>query len=170
MLGASLPYTMQFAGNVAIWKFNSVSLPDSSTDQQASHGFVSFMILPLQNLPGKSLITNQADIFFDYNAGVSTNQTVNIIDYPLSVQQITADNVTITLQPNPFSQYTTIKIDGTDGPYQLNVYDMLGRVVKSQPANDNIFSVERGSLAAGMYMYEILQQGKVLGKGKMIAQ
>ncbi len=170
MLGASLPYTLQFAGNVAIWKFNSVSLPDSSTDQQGSHGFVSFMILPVQGLPGKSHITNQADIYFDFNAGVSTNQTLNTIDYPLSVAQIAADNVTITLQPNPFSQYTTIKIDGAEGPYDLNVYDMLGRLVKAQPASGNIFNVERGSLASGMYTYEILEQGKVIGKGKMIAQ
>ena len=170
MLGASLPYTMQFAGNEAIWKFNSVMLPDSSSDQQASHGYVSFMILPVQGLPGKTRITNQADIFFDYNAGVSTNQTLNTIDYALSVDEISAGNVTITLQPNPFSLYTTLKIDGTEGPYELNVYDMLGRVVKAQTAAGNIFSVERGSLASGMYMYEILQQGKVIGKGKMIAQ
>ena len=170
MLGASLPYTMQFAGNEVIWKFNSVMLPDSAVDQQGSHGFVSFMILPLQGLPGKTQITNSADIFFDYNAGVKTNQTLNTIDYTLSVAQIAADNVTITLQPNPFNQFTTIKIDGAEGPYQLNVYDMLGRAVKAQSATGNTFNVDRGGLASGMYMYEIIEQGKVIGKGKMIAQ
>jgi len=170
MLGASLPYTMQFAGNEAIWKFNAVSLPDSSTDQQGSHGFVSFQILPLQGLPSKTAITNQADIFFDYNAGQATNKTLNTIDYTLSVNQIAADNVTITLQPNPFNQFTTIKIDGTEGPYELNVYDMLGRVVKNQPASGNIINIDRGNLASGMYMYEILHNGSLVGKGKMIAQ
>jgi len=170
MIGASLPYTMQFAGNEAIWKFNAVSLPDSSTDQQASHGFVMFMILPLPNLPSKTQITNQADIFFDYNAGVTTNKTLNTIDYTLSVSQLAADNVTITLQPNPFSQYTTIKVDGVDGPYELNVYDMLGRVVKNQTAAGNVFNLERGTMAAGMYMYEVMHNGAVIGKGKMIAQ
>ena len=170
MLGASHPYTMQLMGNVAVWRFNSVMLPDSGTDQQGSHGFVTFMITPLQGLASKTQITNSADIFFDYNAGVSTNRTLNTIDYSLSVNQISADNVTITLQPNPFNQYTTVKVDGSEGPYQLNVYDMLGRQVKNQNATGNVFNIDRGSMAAGLYMYEIVKAGTVIGKGKMIAQ
>jgi hypothetical protein len=161
---------MQFAGNVAIWKFNAVSLPDSSVDPQGSTGFVSFMILPLQGLPNNTAITNQADVYFDYNAGVATNKTLNTIDYTLSVNQIAANNVTITLQPNPFSQYTTVKIDGADGPYQLNVYDMLGREVRDQTVAGNIFNIDRGTLASGVYMYEVLHNGIVIGKGKMVAQ
>jgi len=170
MIGSNLPYTLQFNGNEAIWKFNAVSQPDSATDQQGSHGFVTFMILPLPNLPSKTPITNQADIFFDYNAGVSTNKTLNTIDYTLSVSNVALTDVTITLQPNPFNQYTTIKVDGAEGPYQLNVYDMLGRVVKNHTASGNIFNVDRGTMAAGVYMYEVTHNGTVIGKGKMVAQ
>jgi uncharacterized repeat protein (TIGR01451 family) len=170
MMGASLPYTMQFSGNTVIWKFNAVSLPDSSTDQQGSHGFVSFMIQPVQNVATKTAITNQADIYFDYNAPVATNRTLNTIDYSLSVNNIAGNDVTITLQPNPFGQFTTIKVDGAEGPYELNVYDMLGRVVKNQTAAGNVFTIDRGSLASGMYTYELTHNGTVIGKGKMIAQ
>jgi len=170
MLGASLPYTMQFSGNTVIWKFNAVSLPDSSTDQQGSHGFVSFMIKPIANIAAKTTITNQAAIYFDYNAGVSTNITSNTVNFALSVNNIAGSDITITLQPNPFGQYTTIKVNGTQGPYQLNIYDMLGRVVKNQTAAGNIFEVDRGNLAAGMYTYELMQSGIVIGKGKMIAR
>ncbi len=170
MIGASLPYTMQFAGNEAIWKFNAVSLPDSGTDQEASHGFVTFMILPIQGLPSKTAITNQADIFFDYNAGVATNKTLNTIDYTLAVNPVEPNDVTITLQPNPFSQYTTIRISGVDGPSELNVYDMLGRVVKNQTSAGSIFSIDRGTMASGVYMYEVMHNGTVIGKGKMVAQ
>jgi len=170
MLGASFPYTMQITGRVAIWKFNDIMLPDSAVDQQGSHGFVSFAINPVQSLPQGTQITNTGYMFFDYNAGVGTNTTLNTIDYTLSVNEITAGNVTITLQPNPFNQLTTIKIEGADGPYELKAYDMMGKIIIDKLTGDNVINIDRGNLASGMYMYEILQKGSVIGKGKMIAQ
>ena len=170
VVGASHPYTMQFTGREAIWKFNAIMLPDSSVNEPASHGFVRYAIKPLQGLADGTPINNTADIFFDYNEGVRSNTTLNTINYKLSVNDIKAGTATITLQPNPFSQYTIIKIEGAEAPYDMVVYDMLGNVVRKEIAGDNTFTIQRGTLASGMYMYEVLQQGKIIGKGKMVAQ
>ncbi|HWB65134.1 MAG TPA: T9SS type A sorting domain-containing protein, partial [Chitinophagales bacterium] len=170
MRGASAPYTMQFNGRMAIWRFSDIMLPDSSVDEQASHGFVSFSIKPLSALASGTQIHNTAGIYFDYNAGVNTNTTLNTIDYALSIDQLASGNVTITLQPNPFSDFTTIRINGAEGPYELEVYDLAGRKVMHQTNGNNFFSIQRGDLASGMYMYEVMQSNKVIGKGKMIAQ
>ncbi len=170
MIGASHPYTMQFSGRIAIWKFNSIMLPDSAVDEPGSHGFVSYSISPAQGLAQGTQILNTAGLFFDYNSGVTTNATVNTIDYTLSVNDIPAQGVTITLQPNPFSQFTTIKVDGNENGFELKVYDVVGKLVRSEQTQNNLFRIERGNLAQGMYMYEVTQKGKVIGKGKMIAQ
>lgn len=169
MAGASHPNTMSLSGREVIWKFNAIMLPDSATDEQASHGFVRFAIKPVQSLPQGTQITNTATIFFDYNEGMTTNSTLNTIDYKLSVEDIIA-KATITLQPNPFSQYTTIKIEGGEAPFEMHVYDMVGKMVKREVADNNVFTIQRSTMAAGMYMYEVLEKGKVIGKGKMIAQ
>jgi uncharacterized repeat protein (TIGR01451 family) len=170
MLGASSPFTMQLNGNVAVWKFNGIMLPDSATDPQGSRGFVSYWIAPLQNLPQGTQITNTANVYFDYNAGVATNTTLNTIDYNLAVTDIVQSNVTITLQPNPFTDFTTIRIQGSEAPYEMKIFDMMGQVVGGQTADNNVITINRNNLASGVYMYQILKDGKLLGKGKMIAQ
>ena len=47
---------------------------------------------------------------------------------------------------------------------------MIGNLVRNQTAENNTFTIQRGSMAAGMYIYNVLEHGKVIGKGKMIAQ
>ena len=170
MLGASSPFTMQLNGNVAIWKFNGIMLPDSAVDAQGSRGFVSYWIAPLQGLPQGTQITNTAQVYFDYNAGVTTNTTLNTIDYTLSINDLAQTNVTITLQPNPFSDYTVIKIQGADAPYEMKIYDMLGQQVAGEIAGSNTITINRNNLASGVYMYRIVKDGKLLGPGKMVAQ
>jgi|GEM_PF-3630225 len=53
--------------------FNDILLPDSATNMAGSQGYISFGIMPKSGLPEKRVIRNSADIFFDYNAPVRTN-------------------------------------------------------------------------------------------------
>ncbi len=168
MLGASHPYSLQFEGRKAIWKFSAIMLPDSTTNEAESHGYVTFAIRPNAGLADGIKINNTADIYFDYNAAVTTNTTVNTIDYKLGVNEI-ASNVNITLMPNPFKDYTTIRIDGENGTYELRVFDLLGQQVKRDVTTNNIFTIQRGNMAAGVYMYEVVKNNQVIAKGKMIA-
>lgn len=171
MVSSNPPFTsMQFNGNQVTWKFSDVLLPDSAADETNSHGYVSFAATPVAGLPQGTQIMNAGNVFFDYNAGVTTQNTLNTIDYALAVKDLPDNNITITLQPNPFSDYTIVKIDGAVASYELRVYDMLGNLVNDQFTENNIFRIERGSMAAGMYMYQVVQQDKVIGMGKMIAQ
>lgn len=67
----------------------------------------------LEGLAQGTRLNNTADIYFDYNAAVVTNTTVNTIDYKLSVEDL-QNNVNITLMPNPFKDYTTIRVEGAN--------------------------------------------------------
>jgi gliding motility-associated-like protein/uncharacterized repeat protein (TIGR01451 family) len=55
------------------WTFNKINLPDSTSNEPASHGFVQFSIAQKKDNPLGSTIANQAYITFDYNSPIVTN-------------------------------------------------------------------------------------------------
>jgi hypothetical protein len=68
-----------YGPRVLEWKFNNINLPDSTTDLVGSNGFVTFHVDPVPNLAVGSEITNDADIYFDYNDPIITNTTIHRI-------------------------------------------------------------------------------------------
>ncbi|MEO8589106.1 MAG: hypothetical protein ABI432_07055 [Flavobacteriales bacterium] len=63
-------------GRVVEWRFDNIMLPDSNVNEAESHGLTSFRIRPNEPvLPGE-VIANNADIFFDFNTPVRTNDAV----------------------------------------------------------------------------------------------
>ncbi|MFK8005242.1 MAG: T9SS type A sorting domain-containing protein [Saprospiraceae bacterium] len=81
--GFSSSHDMQvdFEGtNVLVFTFENIYLVDSMTNEEASQGWLGFNI---DLLPGQMLgteITNEAAIYFDYNAPIITNEIVNTIE------------------------------------------------------------------------------------------
>lgn len=53
--------------------FFEINLPDSSTNELASHGFILYKINANSNLPIGTVIENHAEIYFDFNPAVITN-------------------------------------------------------------------------------------------------
>jgi len=92
---------------VLTFTFDNIMLPDSTTNQAGSNGFIQFSIKPKANLPVKTKIENYADIFFDYNDPVRTNTTINrIYDMPQVLntdKQLLAQNIITTPTIQTFS-------------------------------------------------------------------
>ena len=75
---SSHPCTWKVTGQgrpTLIWSFRNINLPDSTRDEPGSHGFVKFKINQLPDLPHGTRITNSADIYFDFNSPITTNET-----------------------------------------------------------------------------------------------
>jgi hypothetical protein len=78
LISASHPCTWSMDGNgIVEWLFENILLPDSNTNEAASHGFVKFRIKAATNLQAGDTIRNQASIYFDYNLPVVTNEPFN---------------------------------------------------------------------------------------------
>lgn len=75
VLGASShPFDFDLSGDgVATFTFNNILLPDSTTNEQASHGFVRFSIPQKPDNQIGTIIENTAAIYFDFNDPVATN-------------------------------------------------------------------------------------------------
>jgi hypothetical protein len=80
-------------------------------------------------------------------------------------------DVNISAYPNPFTEEATIKIEGEQfKEMQLTVYDISGKMVKQQKAfNTNQFAINRAGFNNGIYLFEISSEGKIVGRGKVIA-
>jgi uncharacterized repeat protein (TIGR01451 family) len=108
MGAASHNYKLSVSGKVnpiLTFTFNNINLPDSTSDQLGSNGFLSFSIKPKAELAEKEKIENFADIFFDYNEPVRTNIVINrIYDMPYlpSALQLNPENIITTPELNSF--------------------------------------------------------------------
>lgn len=80
---ASHDYSWQILPNRRlIITFENINLPDSTSNMEASQGFFSYTIRPLEDVPPLSVIENRAAIFFDFNDPIITNATIHTILKP----------------------------------------------------------------------------------------
>ncbi len=172
---ASHKFEMNFlSSNVIEFLFNNIYLPDSATDETGSQGFVKFKIKQRENNANGTVINNNAAIYFDYNTPVITNTaTVQIGELTFTgIENLYAEKeVHISAYPNPFTEQATILVEGENfREMQLTVYDINGRKVKQQKAfNTNRFTIDRSGFGNGIYFFEISSEGKIIGRGKVIA-
>ncbi len=77
---SSHPYQFRMYGpRILEWTFENIQLPDSTTNEPASNGFVKFKIKQKANLPDGTIIENRAGIYFDFEAPVITNTYAHTI-------------------------------------------------------------------------------------------
>ncbi len=172
---SSHPYRFEASKDgVVRFIFDDILLPDSTTNEPASNGFVRFKVAQKVDLDEGSLIENRAGIYFDFNDPIITNTTWHTIEYaPITTS--TTPNINslerVQVSPNPFGDHVQIQITGealTNA--QLSVYDLMGRLVAQRIFSGNQVSLLRDSLPAGVYWYEINEAQQKIGTGKIIAE
>jgi uncharacterized repeat protein (TIGR01451 family) len=81
---ASHDYSFTMYGErVLQWTFNNIMLADSFSNEEASHGFITYTVNQVADLTDGTAITNSAAIYFDSNEPVITNTTLHTINYCL---------------------------------------------------------------------------------------
>lgn len=164
----------QIEGRTLKFFFDAIMLPDSASDPEGSKGFVSYSLHTIPFSPEGTTIQNNADIYFDLNAPVRTNTTLNTITYKLSVENID-HNIHFNAYPNPFENYINFSMDGlSNGDATLFIYDMQGKkIIEKTFVAQNTFTkiqVETSQLSSASYIYQLIQNNQVLTQGKLIRQ
>ena len=161
--------TTSLKGNVLTVHFPNIMLPDSSVSQDSSQGFVQYRIKPKANLPLGTEIKNTAYIYFDFNAPVVTNTTINEFVGPSGIHAAVGNRQTpITVFPNPFK--STINVF-YDGQFVFELFDVSGRIVFSQELKTAICKLEASSLSSGIYLWKATtKKGEIIGRGKLVKE
>ena len=95
-------------------------------------------------------------------------QTINVT--VLGIETVAGQNIRIITQPNPFSQSTMIRTEGLNGTFDFKLYDIVGKQLRYEKSISGSYTLQREGLTSGMYLFEILQDGKVIGTGKLVAE
>jgi hypothetical protein len=125
-------------------------LPDSGTNEPNSHGFVKFAMMPVSMLLNGAQVGNTANIYFDYNAPVITNEAMFTVDNTSDVSEM--QNASgVQIWPDPVSDQLHFTTDA--GPVlSVELFDMDGRRLITEGA---VSSVDVSALAAGIYVAHV---------------
>src|SRR5574343_341612 len=140
-------------GNVLKFNFPSIMLPDSSSNEPQSHGFVHYTIKQsAQNQIGDILL-NTAFIYFDFNAPVVTNTTYDeLIEGDLGLTQLQYDQV--KLYPNPSESF--IIIESEQNIQSFEIIDLNGRMIASnQKVDSKKLSLDFSAYPKGIYLVNL---------------
>ena len=136
VIGASHSFTYEITGmdaHVLAFSFDNINLPDSTSDEPGSHGYVSFSMEPDSLIVPGTLIENTTDIYFDFNVAVRTDTAIVVA---LDIEVPSTLNVTVTE-----TGCTTLADNGS-----------VSNVSCSGGSDGNISSVPYGGLA-NIYTY-----------------
>ncbi len=149
---ASHPFDVSFkSGRVVEWRFADILLPDSNVNEAASHGLVSFRIRPhLPLLPG-TVLANNADIFFDFNDPIRTNDAVVTAEFSTGVGAAAAKEG-LMVYPNPANDQLVIDLPGAAW---ICLLDLTGRVVLEARANVDRTVLAFDTVPAGAYVLHV---------------
>ena len=173
---ASHPYAWTLSGQGTLsFTFANIALPDSNANEPASHGFISFRIEQQPNVPLGTVIRNEANIYFDFNAPVRTSQTWHTIGQQPSVgvRPTPAKALPQEIRVSPLPAAAFAQIERTDGQafrnHRLYLADALGRTVRQATLNGLKYRLERGDLSDGLYFFRIESaQREPAGSGRLI--
>lgn len=120
--------------------FDDIHLPDSSSNEAASHGFVQFEIAQKPDVSLGTQISNRAAIYFDFNAPVITNSVFRTLADPLpECPEVVSTSVPgrameFSVSPNPIhadeSLFVTLENDFI-GQIKVEILNLDGRVIYS---------------------------------------
>ena len=147
-----------YGPRVLEWTFNNILLPDSTTNSDGSNGFVTFHVDQVPNLAPGTEITNDADIYFDFNDPITTNTTMHRIYEGfvsvLNLEELTQKGKSLLVYPNPTSNSITIK--GKEDMHQnFKIFDQMGREVYKGKLNGITTDVYLTNLSKGIYTLKI---------------
>lgn len=160
-------------GNILRFRFDNILLPDSNTNEVASHGFVQFRVAQQPDNPLGTVIPNAAAIYFDFNEPVITNETWHTLSEDfLEVSAIEDPNQIGPLQvyPNPATETVFFELPTVQAGRRFEMTDLRGTPVCSGDFSGKTFRLERGALPAGVYFFRIYTDNGAAVSGKIVVK
>lgn len=150
-----LEYSIDTA-SVITFSFIDIVLPDSTTNEIESQGYLTYEITPVAGMDENEEVKNTAYIYFDYNPAIITNTVVNTY-----VSEIPSDDVedetlglnsssVFSLSPNPVKNTVYIN-GGSSSGEKFAVYNSFGTEVFRGELNNSFIDVS--FLPQGVYVF-----------------
>ncbi|NUO02452.1 MAG: hypothetical protein HUU01_17750 [Saprospiraceae bacterium] len=173
---ASHNYSLDIQGErMLVFTFDNILLPDSTTNQEGSNGFVDFYIRTQEDTPLETRVENTAAIYFDFNEPVLTNTVFhtigeNFIDIINWTDNPGAD-LGWKVYPNPTPGTAVLELSHAPaGTKILVITDQHGREIRRIAFDGTRLSLTE-PLPSGWYALRLLDDGGMLmGSGKLVVK
>ena len=157
-------YTELLAENVLDFRFDNIYLPDSASNEPASHGFVIFEILPKNDVIDGVLVENKSEIYFDFNQAIVTNKVSNTLVEIIPECTTTAlieniNNDSVIIYPNPTSDNLNV-VTSMQDIHLVFIRDISGRKYNFSKTLSNTIDVHL--LPKGIYFATFLTNSRVI--------
>ncbi|MBK8547934.1 MAG: T9SS type A sorting domain-containing protein [Saprospiraceae bacterium] len=130
--------------------FENIQLP---FEDETNDGYVAFKIKTKSTLKLGDEMKNLADIYFDYNFPIRTNETQTTIAIPSGTKDIQTE---VTIHPNPVRDVLTL--DSNTRWTKAEIFDISGRLIKVTGVDG--FSVDVSGLDSGSYILHLADTEK----------
>jgi len=170
---SSHPCELEITGNgILKWTFNDILLPDSTTNESESHGFVSYSIelFEMTEQQYGTEIENTAAIFFDFNPPVITN-TTHLVFAELPIVLLTGikeinKSTQISVYPNPTEGLLSLESETEIA--EMRIIDLQGKTLLSQKNIGFQNKIDLRNIAEGMYILIVKTKDNQLYKEKIV--
>lgn len=147
-------YTRMTNGNQVEFIFENIQLP---FDDAHNDGYIAFKIKTKADLVVGDSIKNIANIYFDYNLPIVTNEAQTTVQNPIvGIEESLSSSINIELFPNPVVDVLTFKTDLKID--KIEIYDLFGRLVQTLDVDNN--QVKIAELPIGSYLVKLHTSGK----------
>jgi uncharacterized repeat protein (TIGR01451 family) len=175
---SSHPYSVEFGGRAVKFIFDPIALVDSFKNEPLSHGYVHFKIKPITGIKPKTKIENKADIYFDYNAPITTNTVFNTIFDTIQIYVpkggssiVENDKTSVIVFPNPTTDKFFIQMSEPVKDLSIEIYDMQGRLTKSMTSiNSHTLEVSAEGMTKGIYHIRVMSGEKLVVVKKVMVE
>lgn len=145
VLNSSHGMTARIKENVIEFIFDNISLG------VMDHGNILFKLKPKSGLMQGDTVANQANVYFDYQAPVMTNEAVTVFG-TLNNRDFAKD-ISINMYPNPSGNVVNIKADSNI--QSLEMYDIQGRLLQALMLNTTEATIDISKRASGIYFMKV---------------
>lgn len=149
LIDASHDVEARVTGNKVEFYFNDINLAANG-----GKGNVAFKIKSLGTLQVNDDVTQQAEIFFDYNWPIVTNEATTVFSV-LSNPGFDKDT-TIKVYPNPTGN--TVTISAQSELKHVALYDLQGRLLQAVTANGTQATLDLSGRAGGAYFIKTVTE------------
>jgi hypothetical protein len=144
----------KITGNIVEFIFEGINLPPAIMNPIGGHGNVLFKIKILPTLAEDDSVTNTANIHFDYNHPIATNEARTVFTN-LSRTDFNKDK-SVTVYPNPVKNKVTVK--ASNPIKQIQLYDVQGRILQTSIENKMEAVLDISAKPKGIYFLKIITQ------------
>jgi hypothetical protein len=142
-------------GNRVEFIFEGINLPFNDANND---GYIVFKIKSKTTLVVGDQITNNANIYFDYNAPITTNTATSTYQTLANVAFDFGNYFVVS--PVPAKDYLNITNKQQIGIKSVSVYNMLGQLVLTVINPSNTLDVS--NLKSGSYILKVITENGVL--------